>query len=183
MKKILCLLLLIPFIGKSQIVYNCCANIPTPTTNTSPLTFVDASTTGSLIATYSSNTLTAVSNGRLANQDGIKLNIGDVLLVKDQNNTKLQNGEFYVADTGTTISKYSLVRPDYYDTATELYPSQVNVLRGTTNGGKYYLQTTVFPNVGTDPIVYIVTPAPPAPIYPLSFVDVRAKQSYLCSGN
>ncbi len=172
MKKILFLLLLIPVIGNSQIVYNCCANIPSPTTNTSPLTFVNASTTGSLIATYSSNTLTAVSNGRLANQDGVRLVIGDVLLVKDQNNTKLQNGEFYVADTGTAGSKYVLVRPDYYDTATELYPSQVNVLRGTTNGGKYYLQTTVFPAVGTDPIVYIFTSTPPSPITSLSFVDI-----------
>lgn len=173
MKKILFLLLITPFIGNSQIVYNCCANIPSPTTNTSPLTFVNASTTGSLVATYSSNTLTAVSNGRLANQDGIKLNIGDVLLVKDQASTKLQNGEFYVADTGTTGSKYVLVRPDYYDTTTEVYPSQVNVLMGTTNAGKYYLQTTIDPIVGTDPIVYIVTPAPPAPIYPLSFIDVH----------
>lgn len=139
--------------------------------NSSPLYFAKAATTASLAVSYSSGTITATSNGRLANQDGITLTLFDNFLLKNQPSA-LQNGLYVIYDTGTTSSTFKAYRDSSYNDTPEIYPSQVNVLSGIVNGGSYFLQTTVDPVIGTDPIVFVSTPAPTAIASPLSFVDV-----------
>lgn len=122
------------------------------------LYFVTAATTSTLApVTYSSGTLTAVSNGRLANQDGIKLMLGDSLLVKNQV-SKIQNGIYIISDTGTVSTTAKMYRSPRYDIQAEVYPSQVNVFQGTVNGGAYFIETTVNPVVGTSPLVFLKSP-------------------------
>lgn len=132
-----------------------------------PLYFVDASTTGVLTNTPAYNngtggvgaTLTAGSNGALPNQDGVALVVGDRLLVQNQV-AALQNGIYEVTDLGSGGTPYILTRVVDYDTTGEVYPSQVNVQNGTLYSGRYFLQQTVNPVIGTNSIVYLVSPTP-----------------------
>jgi hypothetical protein len=124
-----------------------------------PLYFADVATTASLSATYSTNTLTATANGRIGAIDGVTLDSGETILYKNAV-AQLQNGIYYVLDTGTVGTPYKLVRADNYNETSEVYPSQVNVINGTVNSGAYYLQTTFNPTIGTSAIVYSSKPAP-----------------------
>lgn len=137
--------------------------------------FADSATTGALPSvTYSSNVLTATANGVLPAQDGVTLTVGQILLVKDQIST-LQNGLYEVTDLGSVGTPFILTRTSDYNETAEIYPSQVNILGGTTQGGNYYLETFVSPTVGTDPITYITIPTPISNNYtPLTFVDTVA---------
>lgn len=128
--------------------------------STGQLYFVTAATTTTLSpVTYSSGTLTAVSNGRLANIDGIKLMLGDSVLIKNES-AQLRNGIYIISDTGTVSTTAKMYRNHRYDTLTEVYPSQVNVLSGTVNAGAYFIQTRVNPVVGTSPLIYSSVPPP-----------------------
>lgn len=140
--------------------------------SSSPLFFAKAATTASLTVTYTTNTLTATTNGRFPLQDAVALTLGDYLLVKNQTNNKLQQGLYSLYDTGTVSTTAKLVRIDGYNETSEIYPSQISVTEGTVNAGRYYLQTTADPIVGTDEIVFVSTPAPSNPVYPVAFVDV-----------
>ncbi len=140
-----------------------------------PLFFAIAATTAALpTVTYNNGagTLTKSTNGALVAQDGITLAVGDVLLVKNQAST-LQNGLYEVTTVGDGSNPFVLTRPTDYNQTAEIYPSQVNVLSGTTNGTKYFLQTTVDPTIGTDPIVYSSIATPVTVNYTVRFVSVH----------
>jgi len=139
--------------------------------NGSPVFFATAATTSALSTTYSSGTLTATTNGKIPLQDGIKLTIGDVLLVKN-NVAQLQNGLYVIYDTGGLGFTYKMYRDSSYNQTSQIYPSQINVLKGSVNGGSFFLQTTINPIIGTDPIVYISIPAPTNAVSSVTFVDV-----------
>jgi hypothetical protein len=124
-----------------------------------PLNFVNAATTSSLSVTYSSNTVTATGNGRLGAIDGIVLTLFEKALLKNQS-AQLQNGVYYVLDTGTVSTPYKFVRDSIYDEESEIVPSQVNVLGGSTLAGQYFLQTAPTVTVGVSPITYTTTTAP-----------------------
>ena len=131
----------------------------------SPLFFTQAATTTTLTpVTYSSNTLTAVSNGALGTIDGVTLTVNQYVLIKDQT-AELENGIYEITDVGSAGTPYILVRDTLYDETAEIYPSQVNIQNGTVNVNRYFLQTTVDPIVGTDAIVYSATTNPNLPPY------------------
>ncbi len=124
-----------------------------------PLNFVKAATTSSLSVTYSSNTVTATGNGRLGAIDGVAFNLTNKVLLKNEP-SQLQNGIYYVFDTGNVSTPYKLVRDSLYDEPSEIYPSQVNFESGVTQGGQYVIQTIPTLTVGVTSINYTTTTAP-----------------------
>ncbi len=148
---------------------------PTPPAVEPTLYFSNAATTAALPAVgYSAGVLTKSTNGALAVQDGVTLIVGDILLVKDQV-AQLQNGLYEVTDLGSVSTPFILTRITDYNETAEVYPSQINVLDGTVNGEKYFLETTVDPIIGTDAIVYETVAAPPSVIQALTFADVHTE--------
>jgi hypothetical protein len=79
--------------------------------------------------------------------------VGDVILVKNQS-TGSQNGLYTITSTGSVSSKYVLTRTDEYDVSSELFPLQVNILTGTNNNNKSFIQSTANPVIGTSSLVF-----------------------------
>ncbi len=151
-------------------------NPPTIPDTSAVTLFADTSTTTALAAnTYANGTLgvgatlTGNANGALASQDGVAIVVGLIILVKNEVST-LKNGLYDVTQIGTGGTPYILTRNTDSDESAELFPSQVNVLGGSTNANKYFLQKTDTPTVGTSAIIYDTIATPAAPIAPLSFV-------------
>ncbi len=143
--------------------------------DTSPVSYgVVATTTALPGCTYLANVLTATVNGSIGSIDGVVMEVGSLILVKNQV-SQLQNGVYEVTTLGDGSTAWVLTRSDSYDETTEVYPSQVNVLSGTVNIAKYFLQTTADPTIGTDPIVFVEKAAPIASTFisPLAFADVH----------
>lgn len=112
-------------------------------------------------------TLTATANGVLRDTSGVGLidNVstpiaGTIIWVKDRTNT-LENGPYEITVRGNSSTQYVLTRPEDYNELPELYPLQVNVISGSANGDSIWLQQTVDPEIGVDPIVVVKTDAPP----------------------
>lgn len=130
--------------------------------NNTPLLFCIFATTSALPAcTYNNGvgTLTANANGALPVIDGHTPVLEEICLIKDQASA-LQNGLYVVTDLGSGSTPFILTRLSAYDETAEVYPSQINVQVGTVNANKYFLQNTVDPVIGTDPLVFGSTPAP-----------------------
>lgn len=159
----------------------------TDTIGEAPVMFVDVATTAQFDGSYNNGvggvgaTLTSITNGSI-NIDGVPLNLDVVVLVKDQSvgdfefgspNLQYQNGVYIVTRAGTPTLSVILTRVDFADESDELYPSQVNVLDGTVNQNKFFLQESENPLVGTASIVYTTNLIPPIPevIAPVVFVD------------
>ena len=136
-----------------------------------PLTFAQAATASALLGNpfYTNGlsgvgaTLTATTVGVLADNTGtgrIDLSyipqVGDVLLVKNQT-PALQNGLYTIDDTGSLTTRYKLTRVSGFDQSSELYPLQVNVLGGSNNALKYFIQSTVNPVIGTSGLVFSIS--------------------------
>jgi hypothetical protein len=136
-----------------------------------PLTFAQAATASALLGNpfYTNGlsgvgaTLTATTVGVLADNTGtgrIDLSyipqVGDVLLVKNQTSA-LQNGLYTIDDTGSLTTRYKLTRVSGFDQSSELYPLQVNVLGGSNNALKYFIQSTVNPVIGTSGLVFSIS--------------------------
>lgn len=97
--------------------------------------------------------------------------VGDVVLVKNQASV-LENGLYEITVVGDVSTPYTLTRVVDFDQADELYPLQVNVLEGTTNTLKYFIQTTVNPVIGVDSLVFSTTSIPNVTtITQIAFVD------------
>lgn len=80
-------------------------------------------------------------NGALGNIDGISLNTGDKILVKDQA-LSAQNGLYVIQNLGGAGSPYVLIRDTLADEPNEYAAGlSVKVLSGSTNGGKWYQNT------------------------------------------
>jgi hypothetical protein len=104
--------------------------------------------------------------------------VGDVILVKNQlistnpvTNRGFQNGLYTITSTGSASSKYVLTRTGEYDVSSELYPLQVNVLTGTNNAAKSFIQSTINPVIGTSNLVFAASSAAPSVAPQIAFVD------------
>lgn len=149
----------------------------------SPVMFADYATNERLYATYnedpSGDQLIADVDGTLY-VDGTAMQVGDTILVKDQPaydpvdeiNQLYKNGVYIVTDIGSSNSPYILTRADYADESIELYPSQVNILKGTSEN-RFFLQKTVDPTIGISDIVYEINyvPATQTVVLPVIHVD------------
>lgn len=85
--------------------------------------------------------------------DGINLQVGNYVLLKDQN-TPSQNG-VYLVNSG------SWTRASFYNSAGEINDSQVHPLYGLIWGNQYFDQTATVATVGTDPITFAWSQFPP----------------------
>lgn len=157
-----------------------------------PLTFANAATNGVLSPTPNYNngtlgvgaTLIGSTNGALT--DGTSAGkidstytpvVGDIILVKNQTvsanptlNKAFQNGLYVINDVGSVSAPYQLTRVVDFDTSTELYPLQINILSGNNNALKYFIQTTVNPVIGTSNLIFSISSAQSI-VSQISFVD------------
>lgn len=148
-------------------------NVASSSESTDTTFYVKVSTISALPAvTYNNGagTLTKTTNGTLPSIDGISLSVGDRLLVKNQV-ASLQNGIYEVTDLGSVSTPFVLTRPSDYNQTAEVYPSQINILSGTTYAAYYFIQSTVDPVIGTNGLVYRTIPAPVVPTAPVAFVN------------
>jgi len=149
----------------------------------SPVVFADYATTQQLDVFYDENNLelTSSANGALV-VDGSTMSVGDSILVKNQNhvietfpitNLAYQNGVYILTQQGSASSPYILTRADYAFEPEDLFPSQVNVLKGSTNKDRFFLQKTEAPILGIDDIVYQINYVPPTQtiVLPVIYVD------------
>lgn len=159
-----------------------------------PLQFVLAATDSELVGSPIYNngtnndgigaTLTSSTNIILADQSGAgKIDttytpdFGDLILVKNQSN-QFHNGIYEITDIGSASTPYILTRVVDADEPFELYPLQVNVFQGLTNGTKYFTQTNtawgdplpLTPVVGFANIIFEITNLTTTPLQ-ITFVD------------
>jgi hypothetical protein len=131
--------------------------------------FADLATTEALKAcTYNNGTLgvgatlTGNANGQLSTVsftdriDNVVTALNQVILVKNQAN-QTQNGLYLVTQLGSVSQPFILTRATDADTQSEIYPLQVNVFGGQTQANLAYLQKTIDPIIGTNPIVFTTT--------------------------
>jgi hypothetical protein len=162
-------------------------NIAGPSTppDVIPLTFANAATVLALVPSPLYNNgisgsgavLTGSINGVLSdNTNPGKIDyvytpvVGDVILIKNQP-TGSQNGLYTITSTGSVSSKYVLTRTDEYDVSSELFPLQVNILTGTNNNNKSFIQSTANPVIGTSSLVFSAA-SPAISVAPqIAFID------------
>jgi len=117
---------------------------------------VRVATTEDLGATYNNGagTLTADTNGALV-IDGVTLEVGDRVLVKDQTST-LENGVYAVTNTGGASAQFVLTRTPDADAASEITGGAFTfVEEGTANADNGYVAThNGEPTLGTDAITF-----------------------------
>jgi hypothetical protein len=106
-------------------------------------------------------TLTATANGVLRDTSGVGLidgssdfENGDSVLIKNRPNQE-ENGIFTIIDKGSPSTQYQLERTAEYNEGAELFPLQVNVILGNTNGDKIFLQQTENVEIGVSDIIFV----------------------------
>jgi hypothetical protein len=151
----------------------------------SPVVFADYATTTDLLIPYDNGmgglgaTLTSPVNGVLI-VDGFTVELGESVLVKDQpvfipieeTNISYQNGVYILTQAGSISEPFILTRADFADETEELYPSQVNILKGLTNKDRFFLQKTEDPIIGTSDIIYEINYVPPTQVVLLPVIHV-----------
>lgn len=100
-----------------------------------------AATTGNLTATYNNGngTLDLGPGGNLF-IDGVDLSLNDKVLVKDQTNA-VQNGSYYVSQTGDVSTSWILTRGEYFNESSEIPGSFQFITDGTINSGTGWVAT------------------------------------------
>ena len=165
-------------------------NSNTPGGDDSPVMFADYATTTDLIIPYDNGiggvgaTLTSVTNGTLF-IDGFTVQLGETVLVKDQpvfvpieeTNISYQNGVYVLTQAGGPGEPFILTRANFADESAELYPSQVNVLKGLTNKDRFFLQKTENPVIGVSDIIYEINYVPPTQVVLLPVIHVDTATS------
>lgn len=118
-----------------------------------------AATTANLAYTLDGNTLEADANGAQGAIDGVTLDVGKVLLVKNQSAGEA-NGLFVFTSMGGVSSKASMDRIDGFNSDAEaLEGSSVFVERGTANGDQIWDLTTNGPiTLGTTALTWTKRP-------------------------
>lgn len=156
-----------------------------------PLTFVDAATISAItpVPNYDNGddgvgaTLIGGADGALNDGSGAgkidsyTLVVGSVVLIKNQVastdpalNRAFQNGLYIVDEPGNSTTPYQLTRLADYDSAVGLYPLQINVLSGNSNKLKYFVQTTVNPEIGVSNLIFPVSALQPT-LPQIAFID------------
>ena len=117
---------------------------------------VRVATTANLSGTYNNGngTITAGSNGAIS-VDGVSLDVGDRILVKDQS-TQTQNGFYKVTTVGSGSAAFVLTRTPDADAASELTGGAFTfVEEGTANADNgFVLTTNGTPTLGTTNITF-----------------------------
>jgi hypothetical protein len=132
-----------------------------------PTTAVRAATTTTLPSTaaivYNNGasgvgaTLTRGENGSIGNIDGVNIQVGDRILVKNQASA-LQNGIYTVTAAGSGGAAYVLTRATDADTATTemRYGLSTTVTSGTLNSGKtFFMNNSAAITMGTTALTWI----------------------------
>ena len=145
--------------------------------------FADLVTSGRLMpCTYnngvSGSGATLTSTGSIAlgqvNQPGRIDNviplIDDIILVRTES-LEYTNGLYSITNLGSPSSSFVLTRVSYYDTGSEIYPSQIISLRGTSNSNQTFIQQTPNPTVGSSSIKFTQSPSTATQVLPILFVD------------
>jgi len=104
-------------------------------------------------------TLTKAENGTLGNIDGVNVQVGDRILVKNQVTT-LQNGIYTVTSVGSGGSAYVLTRATDADTATTemRYGLSTAVTSGSVNAGlTYFMNNSAAITMGTTGLTWVVS--------------------------
>jgi len=94
----------------------------------------------------------------------------DIILVRTES-LAYTNGLYSITNPGSPSSSFVLTRVSYYDTGSEVYPSQIIGLRGTSNANQTFIQQTVNPTVGSSSLVYTQSPSTSTQVLPILFVD------------
>jgi hypothetical protein len=118
---------------------------------------VKVATTGGLAGTYATGgqTLTANSNGAIQ-VDGVTLNAGDRLLLKDQA-TGSQNGIYTVTTVGDGSNAFVITRALDFNTSAEVGAGAfMFVEAGSANAGKSFIQSATGPTLDTDALTFSV---------------------------
>lgn len=112
-----------------------------------------ATTTTLPSSSYSSGVITASSTGTFGTIDGISIDQGEYLLIKDESSSA-RNGVYKLTDSGGVFGHWQLTRRTDQDTGAELTACLIYVEQGSTNGRKFFYQTNTVTTVGTDPVAY-----------------------------
>jgi len=123
-------------------------------------------------------TLTGINNGIVSTIDyvgridNIVPTTSSIILVKNETAASAsRNGLYEITNLGSPSSSYILTRVDYYDTGSEIYPSQVTVITGSLNRNSIFVQQTINPIVGSSPINFTQSPTTANQILPVVFLD------------
>ena len=165
------------------VLLNSATTPPTSGSAEGELYFADLVTSARLMpCTYnngvSGSGATLISTGSIAlgqfNQPGKIDNttplVDDIILVRSETST-LRHGLYSITDLGSPTSSFVLTRVSYYDTGSEVYPSQITGLRGATGANQTYIQQTPNPIVGSSPIVFLQSPSTSTQTLPILFID------------
>lgn len=127
-------------------------------------------------------TLTATANGVLRDTSGVGLidsvttpPVGTIIWVKNRPNA-IENGPYEITVRGDASTQYVLTRPEDFNEMPELFPLQINVLFGSINENIVWLQKTVDPEIGVDPIVIQKINAT-TQLLPIRFVDTATSEA------
>lgn len=116
-------------------------------------------TTGALPAhAFGSNIMLADANGALPAIDGVALQVGDRVLVKDEGSgTHLENGVYTVTAVGDASNKWSFSRAGDADTSGEVTTGMyVLISEGTTwKGSGWFLQTPAPITLNTTALTFV----------------------------
>ncbi|CAB4155232.1 LbR_YadA-like domain containing protein [uncultured Caudovirales phage] len=165
------------------VLLNSATTPPTSGSAEGELYFADLVTSARLMpCTYnngiSGSGATLISTGSIAlgqfNQPGKIDNTtplaDDIILVRSET-AALRNGLYSITDLGSPTSSFVLTRVSYYDTGSEIYPSQITGLRGTTGANQTYIQQTPNPIVGSSSIIFSQSPSTSTQTLPILFID------------
>jgi hypothetical protein len=102
---------------------------------------------------------------------------GGVILVWYENastnpalNRQFTHGLYEITDTGSPSTNYVLTRLAEFDESAELFPLQINITDGTNYLGKYFIQKTPSPIIGTDKLIFVISSNQNS-TPPIAFVD------------
>lgn len=118
-------------------------------------------TTGALTVIYDNGaagvgaTLTNDSTQDFISLDGVSLDSGDRVLVKNQAST-FQNGIYIVTNIGSGATNWILTRATDYDLVSQINPGDLVIITaGTTLSKSSWIETAIVTAIGTDPIVFV----------------------------
>jgi hypothetical protein len=123
-------------------------------------------------------TITGNANGILSqsNQAGkidlVTPVLGDIILVKNEGiGNQHKQGIYEITQLGDVSNPFILTRISGYDQTAEVFPSIIFVGAGSSNANRYFTQSTVSPVIGTDSLVFVISPQP---VTTLSMIPVDA---------
>ncbi|MFZ9998273.1 MAG: hypothetical protein ACO3HP_05410 [Candidatus Nanopelagicaceae bacterium] len=126
-------------------------------------TAIDITTTGSGTITVEHTLYLVAGQNGAYSVDGISLDVGDRVLVKDQITASL-NGIYVVSVVGDVSTPAVITRADDANASNELGAGTFTfIIEGTANGGIAYVQVEAAPTLDVDPLTWTVFSASSIP--------------------